>query len=99
MDITVLLDRILVRKSKSETSTSTGLLIASGLDNPQDEGVVVAVGEGRITSKDILIPPSVNINDKIIFQKGAGISVKIDGEDLIILREHEIYGILESTLK
>ena len=95
MDITVLLDRILVRKIKAESATSSGLVIASGLDNPQDEGVVVAVGEGRTTSKDVLIPPTVNVNDKIIFQKGAGIPVKIDGEDLIVLREHEIYGVLE----
>lgn len=91
----MLLDRVLVKKTEAETSTSSGLVIASGLDNPQDEGVVVAVGEGRTTSKDILIPLSVKVNDRITFQKGAGIPVKIDGKDLIVLREHEIYGVLE----
>jgi chaperonin GroES len=92
---TVLLDRVLVKKTEAKTSTSSGLVIASGLDNPQDEGVVVAVGEGRLTSKDILVPLAVKIDDRVVFPKGAGIPVKIDGEELIVLREHEIYGVLE----
>jgi chaperonin GroES len=92
---TVLLDRVLVKKTEAEKSTSSGLLIASGLDNPQDEGIVVAVGEGRLTSKDVLVPIAIKVDDRVIFQKGAGIPVKIDGEELVVLREYEIYGVLE----
>ena len=95
MKTTVLLDRVLVKKTKAETSTSSGLVIASGLDNPQDEGVVVAVGEGRLTNKDVLVPLMVQVNDRVIFPKGAGIPITVDGEDLIVLREYEIYGVLE----
>ena len=97
MNFTPLQDRVLVRRVESEERTKGGLIIPDSAKEKPQEGEVVACGEGARKDSGELIPMTVKAGDKILFGKWSGTEVKIDGEDLLIMKESDIMGVIEVT--
>ena len=95
MKIKPLGDRILVRRIKEEERTKGGIIIPDTAKEKPQEGKVVAVGKGKYGDDGKLIPIEVRAGDKILFGKYSGSEFKHEGEDLLILREDDILGIIE----
>ena len=87
-------DRVLVKRIASDEKTKGGLIIPDTAKEKPAEGEVVAVGEGARKDSGELIAPSVKAGDKILFGKWSGTEVKLDGEDLLIMKESDILGII-----
>lgn len=87
-------DRVLVRRVQSDEKTKGGLIIPDTAKEKPAEGEIVAVGEGARKDSGELIAPSVKAGDRILFGKWSGTEVKIDGEDLIIMKESDVLGVL-----
>jgi chaperonin GroES len=97
MKIRPLHDRVVVRRSEEEKTTAGGILLPGSAAEKPNEGEVVAVGQGRILKSGEVQPLSVKVGDKILFGQYAGSNiVKLDGEELLIMNESEIYGVLEN---
>ena len=94
MEFTPLHDRVLVRRIEGEDKTKGGLIIPDTAKEKPQGGEVVAVGEGARKDSGELIPMSVKSGDRILFGKWSGTEVKLDGEDLLIMKESDILGIL-----
>jgi chaperonin GroES len=97
MSFTPLHDRVLVRRVESEEKTKGGLIIPDSAKEKPQEGEVVACGEGARKESGDLIPMSIKAGDKILFGKWSGTEVKLDGEDLLIMKESDILGIIMDT--
>ena len=95
MQLNPLHDRVVVKRENADTKTASGLIIPDTASEKPDQGIVVAVGPGKRTQEGTVIPMSVNVNDKVLFGKFAGQSVKIKGEEVLILTEEEIYAVIE----
>ena len=95
MKIKPLGDRILVKRIKEEERTKGGIIIPDTAKEKPQEGKVVAVGKGKYGDDGKLIPIEVKAGDKILFGKYSGSEFKLEGEDLLILREDDILGIIE----
>ena len=95
MKVNPISDRVIVKRIDADTATSSGIIIPDNVAEKPDRGIVLAVGEGRRTEAGDLVPMTVSVNDQVIFGKFSGQVVKIDGEELLILREEEIYAIIE----
>ncbi|MBW7922959.1 MAG: co-chaperone GroES [Rubellimicrobium sp.] len=87
-------DRVLVRRVESEEKTKGGLIIPDSAKEKPSEGEVVSVGEGARKDSGELIAPAVKAGDRILFGKWSGTEVKLDGEDLLIMKESDILGII-----
>lgn len=87
-------DRVLVKRIASDEKTKGGLIIPDTAKEKPAEGEIVAVGEGARKDSGELIAPSVKKGDKILFGKWSGTEVKIDGDDLIIMKESDVLGVL-----
>ncbi|MGB3688038.1 MAG: co-chaperone GroES [Jannaschia helgolandensis] len=87
-------DRVLVRRVESDEKTKGGLIIPDTAKEKPAEGEIVSVGEGARKDSGELIAPSVKAGDKILFGKWSGTEVQIDGEDLLIMKESDILGIM-----
>jgi chaperonin GroES len=90
-------DRVLVRRVESDEKTSGGLIIPDSAKEKPAEGLVVACGEGARKDSGELIAMAVSKGDKILFGKWSGTEVTIDGEELLIMKESDIMGVLEGT--
>jgi chaperonin GroES len=88
-------DRILVKRIKEEEKTKGGIIIPDTAKEKPQEGKVVAVGKGKVADDGKLIAPEVRAGDKILFGKYSGSEIKLEGDDLIVLREDDILGIIE----
>lgn len=95
MQLNPLHDRVVVRRIDADTTTSSGIIIPDNVAEKPDQGVVLAVGSGRRTEAGTLVPMSLNVDDKVLFGKFAGQAVKIKGEEILVLREEEIFAIIE----
>src|SRR5574338_1676380 len=87
-------DRVLVRRVEADEKTSGGIIIPDTAKEKPQEGEVVAVGGGAKSEEGKVTPLDVKAGDKILFGKWSGTEVKIDGEDLIIMKESDILGIV-----
>ncbi len=94
MQFTPLHDRVVVRRIEGEEKTKGGLIIPDTAKEKPSEGEVVAVGEGARKDSGELIAMTVKAGDRILFGKWSGTEVKIDGEDLLIMKESDILGII-----
>jgi chaperonin GroES len=94
MSFTPLHDRVLVRRVDSEEKTSGGLIIPDSAQEKPQEGEVISCGEGARKDSGELISMAVTAGDKILFGKWSGTEVKIDGEDLLIMKESDILGLV-----
>ena len=86
-------DRVLVRRIEGEDKTKGGLIIPDTAKEKPAEGQVVSVGPGARKDSGELITPSVKAGDKILFGKWSGTEIKLDGEDLLIMKESDILGV------
>ncbi|WP_439154982.1 co-chaperone GroES [Yoonia sp.] len=87
-------DRVLVRRIESDDTTKGGLIIPDSAKEKPAEGEIVSVGEGARKDSGELIEMAVKPGDKVLFGKWSGTEVKIDGEDLLIMKESDILGIM-----
>jgi chaperonin GroES len=95
MKVRPLYDRLLVRRVAEEEKTKGGIIIPDTAKEKPSEGEVVAVGSGKVNEKGELRALEVKKGDRILFGKYSGNEIKIDGDELIILREDEVLGVLE----
>lgn len=92
-----LLDRVVIRRAEGNVKSKGGIIIPDTAKEKPQEGEVVAVGPGSRDDSGKLIPLDVKIGDTILFGKWSGTEVKIDGEDLLIMKESDIMGIVANT--
>jgi chaperonin GroES len=88
-------DRIVVKRVANETKTAGGIIIPDTAAEKPQQGEVVAAGPGARDEAGKLVPLDVKSGDKVLFGKWSGTEVKIDGEDLLIMKESDIMGVLE----
>jgi chaperonin GroES len=88
-------DRVVVRRLESEEKTKGGIIIPDTAKEKPQEGEIVAVGPGGRDENGKLIPIDVKAGDRVLFGKWSGTEVKIDGEELLIMKESDIMGVLE----
>ncbi|MEM7439372.1 MAG: co-chaperone GroES [Pseudomonadota bacterium] len=87
-------DRVLVRRLESDEKTAGGLIIPDSAKEKPSEGEIVACGEGARKDSGELIPMAVNAGDKVLFGKWSGTEVTVDGEEMLMMKESDILGIL-----
>ncbi|TNH40222.1 co-chaperone GroES [Paracoccus haeundaensis] len=87
-------DRVLVRRVQSEEKTKGGLIIPDNAKEKPAEGEIISVGEGARKDSGELIAPSVSTGDRVLFGKWSGTEVTVDGEELLIMKESDILGVL-----
>jgi chaperonin GroES len=92
-------DRVLVRRVEEEAKTKGGIIIPDTAKEKPQEGEVLAVGPGTRDESGKLQPLDVKVGDRILFGKWSGTEVKLDGEDLLIMKESDILGVLEPVAK
>jgi chaperonin GroES len=90
-------DRVLIRRVEAEEKTSGGIIIPDTAKEKPMEGEVVAVGPGARGEDGKIQPLDVKAGDRVLFGKWSGTEVKLDGEDLIIMKESDIMGVIEQT--
>jgi chaperonin GroES len=94
MQVRPLYDRVLVKRVEEEAKSKGGLFLPEAAKEKPFEGVVLAVGHGRLTEEGEIKPLAVKAGDRIVFRKFGGNEIKVDGEDRLVLREDDILGIL-----
>src|SRR5438132_1864950 len=97
--LTPLHDRILVRRVEEAETARGGIIIPDTAKEKPQEGVVISVGKGKTNDKGETFPLAVKDGDRILFGKYAGTEIRIDYEDLLIMREEEVLGILSGAAK
>ena len=95
MSIRPLYDRVVVRRMEEETTTAGGIVLPGSATEKPMQGEVVAVGKGRALNNGEIAALEVKVGDKVMFGKFGGTEVKVDGEELLILREEDIMGVIE----
>ncbi len=94
MKIRPLHDRVVVRRKEEERTTASGIVIPDSAAEKPIQGEVVAAGNGKILENGQVRPMDVKVGDKVLFGKYSGTEVKIDGEELLVMREEDIMGVL-----
>lgn len=94
MQIRPLHDRVIIKRLESERTTASGIVIPDNAAEKPDQGEVVAVGPGRRDEAGKLIEMGVKVGDRVLFGKYSGQSVKIDGEEFLVMREEDIMGVV-----
>jgi chaperonin GroES len=92
-------DRVLVRRLDEDQKTAGGIIIPDTAQEKPTEGEVIAVGSGARDETGALVPLDVKKGDRILFGKWSGTEVTIDGEELIIMKESDIFGVIEKVGK
>ena len=95
MNIRPLHDRIVVRRLEEETLTAGGIVLPDSAAEKPSQGEVLAVGPGKVLDNGEVRAPDVSVGDKVLFGQYGGSNVKIDGDELLIMNETEIFGVLE----
>jgi chaperonin GroES len=95
MKIRPLNDRVIVQRIAEEEVTKGGIIIPDSAKEKPQEGKVVAVGTGKVLENGTKLPMDVKVGDKILFGKYAGTEIKIEGEELLMMREDDILGVIE----
>jgi chaperonin GroES len=99
MNFRPLHDRVLVRRIEADEKTAGGIIIPDTAKEKPSQGEVISVGPGGRDEAGKLIPIDIKTGDRVLFGKWSGTEVKIDGEDLLIMKESDILGIVEETGK
>ena len=95
MNIRPLHDRVVVRRLEEETMSAGGIVLPDSASEKPSQGEVLAVGPGKVLDNGEVQAPTLNVGDKVIFGQYGGSTVKLEGEELLILSESEIFGVIE----
>ncbi len=95
MKLRPLHDRVIVKRVDSETKTAGGIVIPDNAAEKPDQGEVLAVGPGKKNDKGELNPMSVQVGDKVLFGKYSGQTVKVDGDELLVMKEDDLFAVVE----
>jgi chaperonin GroES len=95
MKLRPLHDRIVVKRLDNERTTTSGIVIPDNAVEKPDQGEIVAIGKGKILDDGKIRPMDVSVGNKILFGKYSGQTVKVDGDELLVLREDDIMAIIE----
>ncbi|CAM5278122.1 co-chaperone GroES [Eoetvoesiella caeni] len=87
-------DRVIVKRLDNERTTASGIVIPESAAEKPDQGEVISVGPGKRGEDGKLLPVDVKAGDKVLFGKYAGQAVKVDGEELLVIREDEILAVI-----
>ena len=98
VNIKPLEDKILVQANEAETTTASGLVIPDTAKEKPQEGEIVAAGPGARNEQGQLVPLDVKPGDRVLFGKWSGTEVKIDGKDLLIMKESDLLGIIDAPV-
>ncbi|MDR3515749.1 MAG: co-chaperone GroES [Azospirillaceae bacterium] len=90
-------DRVVIRRIEQEEKSKGGIIIPDTAKEKPQEGAVIAVGPGSRDDQGVLHPLDVKVGDRIVFGKWSGTEIKIDGADLLVLKESDIIGIVENA--
>ena len=97
MKIRPLHDRVIVRRMEEERKTASGIVIPDSASTEKpDQGEIIAVGPGKKDDQGKLIPLDVKVGDRVLFGKYVGKAVKVEGEELLVMREEDIMGVVEA---
>ena len=95
MKIRPLYDRVVVRRLEEESKSAGGIVLPGSAAEKPSQGEILAVGSGKLTDNGELRPLDVKVGDLVVFGQYSGSTVKVDGEELLIMSETEIFGVLE----
>ena len=95
MKIRPLHDRVIVKRMEEERKTASGIVIPDAAAEKPDQGEVISVGTGKILEDGKVRPMAVKAGDRVLFGKYSGQTVKVDGEELLVMREEDIMGVVE----
>ena len=96
MKIRPLHDRVIVKRLEEERKTASGIVIPDTAAEKPDQGEVIAIGTGKKTEDGKIIPLQVKVGDKVLFGKYAGQTVKVQGDELLVMKEDDIMGVLDA---
>ena len=96
MKIRPLHDRVIFKRLEEERKTASGIVIPDTAAEKPDQGEILAVGAGKILDDGKVRPMAVKVGDRVLFGKYAGQTVKVEGEELLVLREEDIVGVVEA---
>ncbi|WP_454006915.1 co-chaperone GroES [Alcaligenes sp. Marseille-Q7550] len=88
-------DRVIVKRLDNERTTASGIVIPESATEKPDQGEILAVGPGKKSEDGKVLPLDLKVGDKVLFGKYSGQAVKIDGQELLVIREEEICGVIE----
>ena len=94
MKLRPLHDRVIVKRLEEERKTASGIVIPDTAAEKPDQGEVLAVGPGKKNEDGKLFPVDVKVGDKVLFGKYAGSTVKVDGDELLVMREEDLMGVV-----
>jgi chaperonin GroES len=94
MNLRPLHDRVIVKRLDQETKTASGLIIPDAAAEKPDQGEILAVGNGKVQENGTIRPLEVKVGDRVLFGKYSGQAVKVDGEELLVMREEDIMAVV-----
>ncbi|MBI4206064.1 MAG: co-chaperone GroES [Betaproteobacteria bacterium] len=97
MKIRPLHDRIIVKRLEEERKTASGIVIPDTAAEKPDQGEVIAIGKGKVLEDGKVRPVDLRVGDKILFGKYSGQTVKVKGEELLVMREEDVMGVVEAA--
>ena len=95
MKLRPLHDRVIVKRLENETKTASGIVIPDNAAEKPDQGEVKAVGAGKIQDDGKVRPMALKVGDRVLFGKYSGQSVKVDGEELLVMKEEDLFAVVE----
>jgi chaperonin GroES len=95
MKLRPLHDRVIVKRLENETTTASGIFIPDNAAEKPDQGEVLAVGPGKRNDKGELIAVGVAVGDRVLFGKYSGQTVKLDGDELLVMREEDLFAVVQ----
>jgi chaperonin GroES len=96
MNIRPLHDRVILKRMEEETTSAGGIVIPDTATEKPMRGEIVAVGKGKRLDSGEIVAPDVKVGDTVLFGKYSGTEVKVNGEDLLVMREEDIMGVIEA---
>ena len=95
MNLRPLHDRVIVKRLEQETKTASGIVIPDAAAEKPDQGEILAVGTGKRNDRGDLIALNVKVGDRVLFGKYSGQTVKVDGEELLVMKEDDLFAVVE----
>ena len=95
MNLRPLHDLVIVKRLEQETKTASGIVIPDSAAEKPDQGEIVAVGPGKRDDKGALIALNVKVGDRVLFGKYSGQTVKVDGDELLVMKEDDLFAVVE----